>query len=125
MDVNYGDKPIVRFVRRPGPSSRRDLLFPDSFTFIYGQIRYNKPLGAGDDPAPLCEDYWMGNKLKTRKSVSKRFKVTATGKLSHETIALNHLMRKKTKSRRRRMLKGSMLSTTQAPRIKLMMGQGH
>ena len=65
----------------------------------------------------------MGNKIKTRKAVSKRFKLTATGKVMHGGLGLNHLMRKKSKSTRRRLLKGSVLSEHQTKRIKTMLGE--
>ena len=65
------------------------------------------------------------NKLKTRKAVAKRFKVTGTGKLVHDGMALNHLMRKKTKSRRRRLLNGAVLDKSMAKRVGRMLGQGH
>ena len=65
------------------------------------------------------------SKMKTRKAVAKRFKVTATGKLMHGGLGLNHLMRKKSKSTRRRLLKGSVLSEHQTKRIKQMLGEGN
>jgi large subunit ribosomal protein L35 len=65
------------------------------------------------------------NKLKTRKAVAKRFKVTATGKLKHRSVALNHLMRKKSKSERRRLLKGGVLERGDAKRVGRMLGEGH
>ena len=66
----------------------------------------------------------MGNKLKTRKAVSKRFKVTATGKVMHGGMGLNHLMRKKTKGAKRKLRKGSVLSAHQTKRIRQMLGEG-
>ncbi|HLB60444.1 MAG TPA: 50S ribosomal protein L35 [Patescibacteria group bacterium] len=42
-------------------------------------------------------------KQKTRKSVSKRFKLTKTGKLIHRSQMGRHLKRKKSKSQKRRM----------------------
>lgn len=41
-------------------------------------------------------------KLKTRKVVTKRFKVTKTGKLLHGTQGARHLRRRKSKTRQRR-----------------------
>lgn len=41
-------------------------------------------------------------KMKTKKIVAKRFKVTATGKLVHRVQGARHLRRKKNKSRQRR-----------------------
>ncbi len=64
-------------------------------------------------------------KLKTRKAVSKRFKTTATGKLVHRSIGLNHLMRKKSKSERRRLLKGNVLAEGSSKRVNRMLGEGH
>ena len=40
-------------------------------------------------------------KHKTRKSVSKRFKLTKTGKVFHRAQMGRHLKRKKTKSQKR------------------------
>ena len=65
------------------------------------------------------------SKMKTRKAVAKRFKVTPTGKVMHGGLGLNHLMRKKSKSTRRRLLKGSVLSPHQSKRIKRMLGEGN
>lgn len=63
-------------------------------------------------------------KLKTRKTAAKRFKTTATGKLMRRSRGLNHLMRKKSMSRRRRMLKGFELYKGDAKRVKHMLGEG-
>ncbi|MBI3385491.1 50S ribosomal protein L35 [Candidatus Gottesmanbacteria bacterium] len=41
-------------------------------------------------------------KVKTKKIVAKRFKMTATGKLLHRVQGRRHLRRKKNKSRQRR-----------------------
>lgn len=41
-------------------------------------------------------------KIKTKKIVAKRFKVTKTGKLMHRVQGARHLRRKKNKSRQRR-----------------------
>ena len=64
-------------------------------------------------------------KLKTRKSVAKRFKVTGTGKLMRRCTSLNHLMRKKSMSRRRSLLKGTELYKGDLKRISRMLGEGH
>jgi large subunit ribosomal protein L35 len=63
-------------------------------------------------------------KLKTRKTVAKRFKVTANGKLMRRSTGLNHLMRKKTLDRRRRLLKGARLFQGDEKRIRRMLGEG-
>jgi large subunit ribosomal protein L35 len=64
-------------------------------------------------------------KLKTRKTAAKRFKVTATGKLMRRSTSLNHLMRKKCKNRRRRLIKGCELFKGDEKRIGRMLGEGH
>lgn len=63
-------------------------------------------------------------KMKTRKTVAKRFKVTATGKLMRRATGLNHLMRKKSMNRRRRLLKGTELFRGDESRMRRMLGEG-
>ncbi|MBU1472654.1 50S ribosomal protein L35 [Patescibacteria group bacterium] len=41
-------------------------------------------------------------KVKTKKIVTKRFKITKTGKVFHRAQGRRHLRRKKSKSRQRR-----------------------
>ncbi|OGG01824.1 hypothetical protein A2Z33_01050 [Candidatus Gottesmanbacteria bacterium RBG_16_52_11] len=41
-------------------------------------------------------------KVKTKKIVAKRFKITKTGKVLHRTQGRRHLRRKKSSSRKRR-----------------------
>jgi len=41
-------------------------------------------------------------KVKTKKIVAKRFKITARGKVLHRVQGARHLRRKKSKSRQRR-----------------------
>ncbi|HIE52396.1 MAG TPA: 50S ribosomal protein L35 [Armatimonadetes bacterium] len=47
----------------------------------------------------------MARKMKTRKSVAKRFKVTGTGKLMRRRAGRSHLLRKKTSRRKRHLAK--------------------
>ncbi len=63
-------------------------------------------------------------KLKTRKTVVKRFRKTGTGKLMRESTGLNHLMRKKTASNTRDLLRGSELFKGDLKRMKRMLGKG-
>jgi len=44
-------------------------------------------------------------KLKTKKSVAKRFKVTGTGKIMHFGAGGSHLLSKKNRKRKRRIKK--------------------
>lgn len=41
-------------------------------------------------------------KMKTKKIVAKRFKITKTGKVLHRAQGLRHIRRKKSKARQRR-----------------------
>lgn len=63
-------------------------------------------------------------KMKTRKTAAKRFKISGTGKLMRRSVGLNHLMRKKTKSRRRKLLTPTVLYAGDVKRIKRMLGNG-
>ncbi|HLJ53989.1 MAG TPA: 50S ribosomal protein L35 [Chthonomonadaceae bacterium] len=64
------------------------------------------------------------NKIKTRKTVVKRFRVTGTGKLMRESTGLNHLMRKKTPNNKRDLLRGQELFKGDKKRMKRMLGKG-
>ena len=45
-------------------------------------------------------------KMKTNKAASKRFKLSATGKIMRRCTRLNHLLTKKSESRKRRLRRG-------------------
>lgn len=55
---------------------------------------------------------------KTRKSVSKRFKVTATGKVMRQHGSRRHLMSSKNAKRKRQMAKAAVVDKTDIYRIK-------
>lgn len=62
-------------------------------------------------------------KLKTRKSIAKRFRITRTGKVRKLGSANHsHLLSKKDAKRRRRHRAASFVKGTQAKSIKRMMG---
>lgn len=65
----------------------------------------------------------MKVKLKTRKTVMKRFKVSASGKLMRGKTGLNHLMRKKDGGRRRNLIAGDELYKGDRRRILQMLGE--
>ncbi len=48
-------------------------------------------------------------KLKTKKSVAKRFKITGTGKIKHYPAGGMHLLAKKSSKRKRRLKKAAIL----------------
>ncbi|MCX7705872.1 MAG: 50S ribosomal protein L35 [bacterium] len=60
-------------------------------------------------------------KLKTRKSVAKRFKITGTGKVMHHRSGKSHILSKKSSKRKRRLSKPKILKATQAKMVKRML----
>lgn len=64
------------------------------------------------------------NKIKTRKTVVKRFTKTATGKLMRCKTGRNHLMRKKDASRKRTLSNDAVLFKGDLKRITRMLGKG-
>ena len=64
------------------------------------------------------------HKLKSRKTAVKRFRKTSTGKLMRESTGLNHLMRKKTASNKRDLIRGSELFKGDKKRVSRMLGSG-
>ena len=57
-------------------------------------------------------------KLKTRKSVAKRFKVTSSGKIKRSKSGASHLLAKKSASRKRRLRKSAILTGGFKKRVK-------
>ena len=55
--------------------------------------------------------------IKTKKSVAKRFKITASGKVLGSHAGKRHLLASKNPKRRRRLGKASVVSSTDAYRI--------
>ncbi len=66
----------------------------------------------------------MKTRMKSRKTVVKRFSKTATGKLMRGKTGLNHLMRKKDGGRRRTLLADGELYKGDRKRISRMLGEG-
>jgi large subunit ribosomal protein L35 len=64
------------------------------------------------------------NKIKTRKTVVKRFTKSGTGKLMRMKTGLNHLMRKKDGNRKRNLVNDGELYKGDKKRITRMLGQG-
>jgi large subunit ribosomal protein L35 len=56
--------------------------------------------------------------IKTRKSVSKRFKITANGKVMYRGAGRRHLLQGKSPTRRRSLGKARLLGPTDVYRIK-------
>ena len=66
----------------------------------------------------------MKTRLKTRKTVVKRFSKTGTGKLMRGKTGLNHLMRKKDGARKRTLNNDGELFKGDKKRIMRMLGKG-
>jgi large subunit ribosomal protein L35 len=56
--------------------------------------------------------------IKTRKSVTKRFKITGTGKVMHRGAGRRHLLQGKNPKRRRSLRKAAFVGPTDVYRIK-------
>ena len=61
-------------------------------------------------------------KMKTRKIVAKRFKITATGKVLARHQNMRHLRRRKSKKAIRRYKRTKVITGTMAKKIKIMLG---
>lgn len=57
-------------------------------------------------------------KLKTHKGASKRFKITAKGKIKRRKANLNHILTKKTTKRKRNLKKPTLVVKEEYKRIK-------
>ncbi|MCM8825319.1 MAG: 50S ribosomal protein L35 [Candidatus Omnitrophica bacterium] len=60
-------------------------------------------------------------KLKTRKAVAKRFKITGTGKVKHYRGGKSHILTKKAAKRKRRLKKPKILKGKKARMVKKML----
>jgi large subunit ribosomal protein L35 len=61
-------------------------------------------------------------KLKTHKGTSKRINVTSTGKLTRDRAFGNHMLSKKSKSRKRAISKVAIVSGSMAQNVKRALG---
>lgn len=57
-------------------------------------------------------------KMKTKRSAAKRFKKTGTGKVSRHHSGANHIMGKKSASRKRNLRKSAVMAAGDVKRIK-------
>ncbi|MFA5249573.1 MAG: 50S ribosomal protein L35 [Candidatus Paceibacterota bacterium] len=60
----------------------------------------------------------MANKAKTRKSITKRFKITKTGKVLRRQTGQNHLLSKKSSQKKRNLRKLVEVSPNEIKKIK-------
>ncbi|MFC1492855.1 50S ribosomal protein L35 [candidate division KSB1 bacterium] len=59
-------------------------------------------------------------KMKTRSGATKRFKVTASGKVKREKGFANHILTKKSTKRKRNLRQSTMVSSADESRVKKM-----
>ena len=60
-------------------------------------------------------------KLKTHRGAAKRFKKTGTGKIKRASAYKSHILTSKSKKRKRRLRKSSVLSAADTPKVKTML----
>lgn len=60
-------------------------------------------------------------KMKTRKAVAKRFKVTSNGKVMHSRSGKNHLLTHKSSKRKRNLKSETEVSQADKKRVKQML----
>ena len=63
-------------------------------------------------------------KQKTHKGAAKRFKLTATGKVTRQHSLRNHILTKKTQKRKRRLRKPDLVSKGDAKRLHKLLPYG-
>jgi large subunit ribosomal protein L35 len=61
-------------------------------------------------------------KMKTRKAVKSRFKVTGTGKLKRTRPGRRHILTKKSANRKRKLARDALVDKGQLKMFKIMMG---
>ncbi len=59
-------------------------------------------------------------KMKTRRGAAKRFKVTGSGKIKRNKANKSHILTKKAPKRKRRLRKGTILTSVEVKRVKKM-----
>jgi large subunit ribosomal protein L35 len=62
-------------------------------------------------------------KQKTHSGAKKRFKVTGSGKITHEQINRRHRLEVKASKRSRRLEKDALVSPADTPRVKRLLGR--
>ena len=63
-------------------------------------------------------------KQKTRKSASKRLKITGTGKFVHYRAGFRHILTKKSSKRKRRLRHSTLVKPTELNRIRAALPYG-
>ena len=61
-------------------------------------------------------------KMKTNRGAAKRFKKTASGRLKRSKAYKSHILTKKTRKRKRRLRKSTLVSRADEKRLKRLLG---
>jgi large subunit ribosomal protein L35 len=61
-------------------------------------------------------------KMKTDKGAAKRFKVTGTGKIRRRHAFLNHILEKKSPTRKRRLASGTEVAPADVRQVRRLLG---
>ena len=67
---------------------------------------------------------WWIQKLKTKKGVKKRFKLTSSGKVKRAKANKSHILTKKSRKRKRSLRKATLVDKTMEKKIKKLMPYG-
>ncbi|MFN2388538.1 MAG: 50S ribosomal protein L35 [Actinomycetota bacterium] len=62
-------------------------------------------------------------KMKTHRGAAKRFKVTSTGKIRRRRAFANHMLEKKSSTRKRRLNSPDVVSPADTPRVRRLLGR--
>ncbi|KPK81423.1 MAG: 50S ribosomal protein L35 [Gemmatimonas sp. SM23_52] len=62
-------------------------------------------------------------KMKTHRAAAKRFRKTASGKLKRRRAYKSHILAKKTRKRKRRLRKPTLVAPSDLKRMKRLLGQ--
>ena len=60
-------------------------------------------------------------KMKTNSSAKKRFKVTGSGKIKRNHAYHSHILTKKTKKQKKRLVKSALINKTELMRVRKML----
>lgn len=72
-------------------------------------------------PCGACKRVVKMPKMKTRKSASKRYRVTGSGKVAYKKMGLRHILTKKSSKRKMNLREKGILSKVEAKRAKSML----
>jgi large subunit ribosomal protein L35 len=72
-------------------------------------------------PDPFTQEELIMPKLKTHRGAAKRFKKTGTGKIVRRHAFARHILTSKSRSRKRKLVKGVVADSADAPGLREML----